>query len=141
MGSLPLIMVKLWINFKTFPMKSAKLNAFVPVRSISIAEKFYVQTLGLELKFNNGFALQVLSGEVPVRLTLVENFEVQPFTIMGWEVENIKASIQDLNGKGIVFERFPQVNQDEYGIWSAPGGTQVAWFKDPDGNLLSLSES
>jgi len=121
-------------------MKNAVLNAFLPTRDIDKAKEFYVQLLGLDFIIDNGFSLELKSGGVPIRLTRVESFEPDPFTVLGWEVIDIKSTIQELLQKGLVFEKYPGIHQDELGIWSAPGGTLVAWFKDPDGNVLSLSQ-
>ena len=73
-------------------------------------------------------------------LNTVPEYTPHMFTILGWNVEDISANIRSLNEKGIQFEKYPFLEQDELGIWSAPGGTKVAWFKDPDGNILSLTE-
>ena len=63
-----------------------------------------------------------------------------PFTILGWQVPNITSVVTELRGKGVAFERYAGMGQDMLGIWTSPSGTKVAWFKDPDGNVLSVSE-
>jgi hypothetical protein len=75
-----------------------------------------------------------------VRLTKVENHQPQPFTIAGWAVADIGATIDDLVGRGVRFIRYEQMDQDHRGVWTTPAGDQVAWFKDPDGNTLSLTQ-
>jgi hypothetical protein len=71
----------------------------------------------------------------------MEAFNPAPYTILGWKVPDISAAVQQLTATGVAFERYPFLEQDADGIWSAPeGAAKVAWFKDPDGNVLSLSE-
>jgi hypothetical protein len=64
-----------------------------------------------------------------------------PFTSLGWQVRGIRRVVTGLTKRGVVFERYSFMDQDDQGVWLAPSGTRVAWFKDPDGNLLSLSDS
>jgi len=85
------------------------------------------------------FALVFASGGTTIRVVKVGRFQAAGFTILGWRVKDIRASVAALAERGVVFERYPWMRQDESGIWIAPGGTRVAWFKDPDGNVLSLS--
>jgi len=75
-----------------------------------------------------------------LRIAKVKEFTPAPFTVLGWEVEHIEEAAAELHKNGVTFERFPGLTQDALGIWSAPGGAKVAWFKDPDGNILSLSQ-
>ena len=70
----------------------------------------------------------------------VEAFTPQPFTVLGWQVADLDSAIRGLTRAGVAFERFDGLEQDELGAWAAPGGTRIAWFKDPDGNLLSISQ-
>jgi hypothetical protein len=75
-----------------------------------------------------------------LRIARVREFQPQPFTVLGWQVKDIAASIRELARRGVRFERYGFFEQDELGIWRAPGGAQIAWFKDPDGNTLSLTQ-
>ena len=75
-----------------------------------------------------------------LRVTIAPEFTPNPFTIFGWQTDDIVASVTELAAKGVEFTRYGFMEQDERGIWNAPGGTRVAWFKDPDGNTLSLSQ-
>jgi hypothetical protein len=75
-----------------------------------------------------------------LRITTVPELTPHPFTVLGWNVDNIVILIESLVSKGVVFERYSFFEQDKLGIWTAPSGARVAWFKDPDGNLLSLTE-
>ena len=76
-----------------------------------------------------------------LRIQKVEKLRPHPFTVLGWEVSDIRRVITDLGKAGVVFERYDFLQQDDLRIWKAPSGTKVAWFKDPDANLLSLAES
>jgi len=77
---------------------------------------------------------------VTIRLAKAGDFKPAGFTVLGWQVPAIEAAVSDLEAKGVRFEKFPGLEQDERGIWAAPGGAKVAWFKDPDGNILSVSQ-
>jgi hypothetical protein len=75
-----------------------------------------------------------------IRIAKVPNFKPLQGTILGWEVENITAIVTWLRDKGVVTEKYPFVQDRELGIWTTPTGDKVAWFKDPDGNILSVSQ-
>jgi catechol 2,3-dioxygenase-like lactoylglutathione lyase family enzyme len=118
----------------------APLIAFVPVTDVGTASEFYVGALGLAVTKESPFALVVDAGGAMLRLTPVENLRPQPFTIAGWQVIDIAASIDGLVGRGVTFVIYDGMDQDHRGVWSAPSGDRVAWFKDPDGNTLSLTQ-
>jgi len=113
---------------------------FVPVSSMEIAESFYVEILGLTVLEQSPYALVVMAANAMIRLTPVPELRVQPFTIAGWHVPNIEDHVRELFARGVVFQRYEGVQQNELGVWTAPNGDRVAWFKDLDGNTLSLSE-
>jgi hypothetical protein len=96
--------------------------------------------LGLKLLSEDHFGIECDSNGAHLRITIVEKLTPQPFTVLGWDTTDIVSSVKQLVEKGIKFEKFSFIEQDDLGIWTAPGGTRVAWFKDPDGNLLSLSD-
>jgi catechol 2,3-dioxygenase-like lactoylglutathione lyase family enzyme len=121
-------------------LKSAKLMAFVPIKDSKRSRPFYEGTLGLRFISDDGFALVMDSNGVTVRLAKAGNFKPAGFTVLGWEVQKIEQAVAELEKKGVRFETFPGLQQDERGIWSSPSGAKVAWFKDPDGNILSLSQ-
>jgi len=77
---------------------------------------------------------------VPSRSPKNEGFKPFPFTILGWSVDDIAKTVQGLQKRGVTFERYVGMDQDHLGIWTSPGGAAIARFKDPDGNVLSLSE-
>ena len=114
--------------------------AFVPTTDFERARAFYEGTLGLRFKHDDGFALVLDANGIMLRIAKIPVFEPARFTILGWEVRDIHDVVAKLAAKGLVFEQFGLPNQDEAGVWTAPTGDKVAWFKDPDGNILSLSE-
>jgi catechol 2,3-dioxygenase-like lactoylglutathione lyase family enzyme len=120
-------------------LADANFVAFIPVRDLTVARRFYVDILGLILRDENPFAVVVDAGGTVLRLTQVSDLPPQPFTIAGWEVPAIEEEIDALVSSGVSFNRYDGMDQDERGIWTTPGGDLVAWFVDPDGNTLSLT--
>jgi catechol 2,3-dioxygenase-like lactoylglutathione lyase family enzyme len=116
-------------------------TSFIATRDPKRAGKFYGETLGLRLISQDDFAIVFESGGATIRVATVRDIVLAPYTVLGWHVPDIMAVANRLRAAGATFERFPGMNQDEHDIWTAPGGTKVAWFKDPDGNLLSISQS
>jgi catechol 2,3-dioxygenase-like lactoylglutathione lyase family enzyme len=116
-----------------------QLVAFIATTDARRARNFYTDALGLLLISEDDFALVYEAEGTPLRIQKVERFTPHPFTALGWEVPDIATAVRTLREKRVTFERFGLPGQDENGIWTAPGGAKVAWFKDPDGNLLSLS--
>ncbi|HEY4050378.1 MAG TPA: VOC family protein [Acidobacteriaceae bacterium] len=124
-------------------LSSEKIIAFLATSDPSRALAFYAGKLGLRLiKEERPFALVFDSDGTMLRLQIVrERIIPAPYTALGWQVWDIEARVRDLERAGVVFERFASfMQQDELGIWAAPSGAKVAWFKDPDGNLLSLTQ-
>jgi catechol 2,3-dioxygenase-like lactoylglutathione lyase family enzyme len=119
----------------------AKLTAFLATTDSARSWAFYQGTLGLHLLHDDQFALAFDANGTHLRIQKVETLKPHPFTVLGWEVSDIRRAITDLGKAGVVFERYDFLEQDDLGIWKAPSGTLVAWFKDPDANLLSLAES
>jgi catechol 2,3-dioxygenase-like lactoylglutathione lyase family enzyme len=115
--------------------------AFLPTTDYARAREFFVDKLGLEFISQDQFALVLRTRDNMLRITRLEKFTPAQNTILGWEVKDIASVVRELGQKGIACEKYPFV-QDEsgLGIWTAPSGDKVAWFKDPDGNVLSLSE-
>jgi catechol 2,3-dioxygenase-like lactoylglutathione lyase family enzyme len=104
------------------------------------AKKFYGETLGFGFLKDDGFALVFDAHGTLLRVGKAKEFAPAGNTILGWEVEDISAAVSGLVAKGVVFERYPGMPQDEKAICTFPTGDRVAWFKDPDGNVLSLSQ-
>ncbi|MEP7052781.1 MAG: VOC family protein [Pseudomonadota bacterium] len=117
-----------------------KLMAFVATSDGERARAFYEGLLGLTVTSDDAFALAVDANGTLLRIQKVGRFEPHPFTTLGWEVKDIDNVVASLGQRGVTFERFPGMDQDECGIWSAPSGARVAWFKDPDGNTLSITQ-
>jgi len=118
-----------------------KLVAFVSTSDADRARTFYSSVLGLRLVSDDDFALVFEANGTTLRITKVEFLSPAPFTVLGWEVADIAKTAACLRGRGVAFERYTGMCQDDHGIWLAPSGARVAWFKDPDGNLLSITES
>ena len=106
----------------------------------ALAKEFYSETLGLKLIEDGWFALVFRAGGTRLHVQKVKEFTPLPFTAMGWTVDDIAATAAGLASKGIRFERYAGMTQDDAGIWTTPDGTKVCWFKDPDGNTLSLTQ-
>jgi catechol 2,3-dioxygenase-like lactoylglutathione lyase family enzyme len=119
---------------------SVDIVAFVPTKDAAKARAFYEGVLGLRFVKDDGFALVLDANGIMVRVAKAPQFAPAPFTILGWQVADIKKIASGLQAKGVQFERFGFFEQDELGIWTAPTGDKVAWFKDPDGNILSVSQ-
>lgn len=127
-------------------LERSAIIGFIPTRDADRARPFYEEVLGLQCVSDDGFAVVFRTGEpasgVPgtmIRLVRVGEFSPAAFTILGWEVAAIQPVAQALRERGVEALRFGFLQQDEDGIWKAPDGDQVFWFKDPDGNTLSLS--
>lgn len=114
--------------------------AFVATAMPDRAHTFYADTLGLPLLADDDFSLVFDLCGVPLRVQKVREFQPQAFTALGWQVADAAGTVAALRARGVVFERYPFLQQDADDIWDAPGGARIAWFKDPDGNLLSLTE-
>jgi catechol 2,3-dioxygenase-like lactoylglutathione lyase family enzyme len=121
-------------------LSNQRLKAFVSTVQPSVASEFYQKKLGLTLLSQDKYGMEFEANEAYIRLSVVDKLTPQPFTVLGWDTDDIVSTISNLTANGIIFERYDFIEQDENGIWTAPGGTRVAWFKDPDGNLLSVSD-
>ena len=120
---------------------SAKVVAFLATKEPEAALRFYQDTLGLRLAEDAPFALVFDGGGVTLRIAKVAEVVVAPYTVLGWDVADVRAAVQQLSGAGITFKRFDGLTQDDVGIWVTPDGYQVAWFNDPDGHMLSVSQA
>ncbi len=102
---------------------------------------FYQGTLGLEFVADEPFALVFRVGTNPLRIAKVKQVQPASHTVLGWSVADIRGTVQQLRRAGVIFERYEGMTQDEDGVWQSPSGARVAWFRDPDGNVLSLTQS
>ena len=121
-------------------LSTASLVGFVATAKPLEAKRFYQDVLGLTLLEDSPYALVFDANGTTLRVQKVEKVSVAGYTALGWEVSNIRAVMQHLSQQGVVFERYEGLSQDQAGIWRTPDGSRVAWFRDPDGNTLSLTE-
>ena len=118
-----------------------KVMAFVATRDPDRAKIFYRDTLGLRLVAEQlPFALVFDANGTMLRVTIVREIVVAPYTVLGWEVPDIAATARELTTAGVKLERYPGMPQDDLAIWTSPSGAKVAWFKDPDGNVLGMTQ-
>jgi catechol 2,3-dioxygenase-like lactoylglutathione lyase family enzyme len=120
-------------------LAQGKIVGFVPTRDYDKARAFYEGKLGFEFVSLDQYALVMKAGGHMIRIAKVPNFTPLQGTILGWEVENIEAVATWLKDRGVPPEKYPFVQDRELGIWTTPNGDKVAWFKDPDGNILSIA--
>jgi catechol 2,3-dioxygenase-like lactoylglutathione lyase family enzyme len=119
---------------------SQELVAFVGTRDPSRAKKFYRDTLGLPLVSEDEFALVFDVTGTMLRVTRVQELTAAKYTVLGWRIADIVQTAKNLQKAHVPLERYPGMQQNELGIWNSPGGARVAWFKDPDGNTLSITQ-
>ncbi len=121
-------------------LQGQKLVAFVATTNAPRARTFYEGTLGLPVTSDDDFALVLDAGGTMLRVQKVREATIAPYTALGWEVADARAAVTRLANAGVTFERFPGLLHDDLGIWSSPSGARIAWFKDPGGNVLSLTQ-
>jgi len=118
-----------------------------PVAFISVSEReraleFYRDVLGFELHSSDGFGDFVKLDGALMRVTVLPDFHASPHPVLGWNERDVAATVRSMRDRGVVFTVYEGMGQDELGIWTAPNGqAKVAWFADPDGNVLSLSQA
>jgi catechol 2,3-dioxygenase-like lactoylglutathione lyase family enzyme len=121
-------------------LKDAPPIAFVATTDAARARAFYEGTLGLTLIGDERFALVFDLAGTMLRIAKVEALTPQPFAVLGWRVADAAAAVRALTARNVPFERYQGLEQDELGIWRAPSGGRIAWFRDPDGNVLSITQ-
>jgi predicted enzyme related to lactoylglutathione lyase len=121
-------------------LETAKLVGFIPTTDYDKARAFYEGKLQFQFVSLDQFALVLRVGGHMIRVVKLQNFTPLHATILGWEVDNIEKSVDWLKERAVATEKYHFVQDQERGIWSTPDGSKVAWFKDPDGNILSLSQ-
>jgi catechol 2,3-dioxygenase-like lactoylglutathione lyase family enzyme len=121
-------------------LSSAKLAGFIITNDYDAARSFYVDRLGFEFVSLDQYALVVQAGENHIRIGKIGDFTPRKGTVLGWEVADIRAVAKWLVVRGVELEKYPFAQDKEFGIWTTPDGSQVAWFKDPDGNILSIGQ-
>jgi catechol 2,3-dioxygenase-like lactoylglutathione lyase family enzyme len=118
----------------------SRLVPFIATKNPKASKEFYQKALGLDVISESPYAVVFKLFQTQLRVTPVQKFKAASHTILGWETKNIKKEIGELKRAGVHFEKYLGMNQDDLGIWISPSGAMVAWFKDPDGNVLSLTE-
>jgi catechol 2,3-dioxygenase-like lactoylglutathione lyase family enzyme len=121
-------------------LATGKMVGFVPTKDYDKARAFYEGKLGCEFVSLDQFALVVRIGGHKIRIAKIPSFTPLQGTILGWEVQDLRAVVTWLRDRGVIFEKYPFAQDQELGIWTAPGGDQVAWLKDPDDNILGISQ-
>lgn len=121
-------------------ISGSKIIAFVSTRQPERAKAFYRDALGLRLVSEDPFAIVFDAHGTMLRVSIVQELAPAEHTVLGWQVSDIAATVGELEKSGVRFERYDVLAQDELGIWTTPEGGKVAWFKDPDGNTLSITQ-
>ncbi len=121
-------------------LTEATIVAFAASTDLDRAHEFYGGVLGLPCLEATPFANLYDANGTALRVTRVQRVVTAPYTVLGWSVGDIYATIAALTARGVEFARFGGVEQDEAGVWTAPGGARIAWFHDPDGSVLSLTQ-
>lgn len=121
-------------------LNKSNLISFVATSNATKARQFYEETLGLTFVSDDRFALVFEANGTMLRIQKVEHVKPHGYTVLGWKVADIKEEVRTLSKRGVTFARYEGMNQDENGIWTAPSEAKIAWFADPDGNILSLTE-
>jgi catechol 2,3-dioxygenase-like lactoylglutathione lyase family enzyme len=121
-------------------LSDSNLAAFIATSKPDEARAFYEDVLGLTLLSDEQYAIVFEANGTTLRVQKAGSFTPQQFTALGWHVDDIEATMAALRAKGVVFEQFPWMPEGSNGIMTFPEGARVAWFKDPDGNLLSIDQ-
>ena len=122
------------------PLRNQNATSFLATASVVESKVFFEEVIGLNFVEETDFALVFSIGNGQLRIQKVEQVSPPPYTSMGWQVDDIEHVVGVLTDRGLAFERFDDFTQDDRGIWTSPSGAQIAWFKDPDGNTLSLTQ-
>ena len=121
-------------------LANAEAVAFLPSEDLDRSEQFFAGVLGLALVSRSPFAYVFEFGGATLRVTQVDGLHPQPFTVLGWQVVDLRRVAGQLRERGTALLRFDGIDQDEHGVWTTPTGDLVAWFRDPDSNVLSLTQ-
>jgi catechol 2,3-dioxygenase-like lactoylglutathione lyase family enzyme len=121
-------------------LSDADLMAFVPVSDMARSRRFYERTLGLDVRQADDFGCVLVANGTTLRLAQVDDFVRPAFTVLGWQVASIEATVAALTAAGVTMHRYEGMGQDDAGIWGAPSGDRVAWFSDSEGNTLSVTQ-
>jgi predicted enzyme related to lactoylglutathione lyase len=119
---------------------TGRIVAFVATTNADRAREFYGEVLGLRLVSDDAYAIVFDANGTMLRVQKTADVTLAPYTSLGWQVDDISVVAQRLAERGVRFERYSGMEQDDLGVWTTPGGSRVAWFKDPEGNILSLTQ-
>lgn len=122
-------------------LESSDVVAFLAATDLTRARGFYADALSLTLLAEDPYTCTFSAHGTTLPVSRVDEIVIAPYTVLGWSVSDIAATVRSLTAAGVVFERFESMEQDGLGVWEAPGGARVAWFKDPDGNTLSVTQN
>lgn len=122
-------------------LQAVKPMAFVLTRDMAQSIKFYTEVLRLPHLSTDNFGTVLDLAGVQLRVTTIPDHAASPHPVLGWQIADMDATVADLTRRGVKFTIYPGFGQDDRGVWSAPDGSaKVAWFSDPDGNVLSLTQ-
>ena len=121
-------------------LEASEAVAFLPSQDLDRSERFFAELLDLRLVSRSSFALVFNCGATTLRVTKVDGLRPQPFTVFGWLVPDLRSAVAELRDRGAGFLRYEGLDQDHQDVWTTPNGDLVAWFEDPDLNVLSLTE-
>jgi catechol 2,3-dioxygenase-like lactoylglutathione lyase family enzyme len=121
-------------------VKLSPMVGFLVTTHPDAAKKFFTEMLGFRLLTDDMFALAFDANGAMLRVGKAQTFVAAENTVLGWEVDDIRQAVSELSERGVTFQRYPSMQPDEFGIVTFPNGDRVAWFKDPEGNVLSLSQ-
>jgi catechol 2,3-dioxygenase-like lactoylglutathione lyase family enzyme len=121
-------------------LDNQNIMAFVATADATKARPFYEDTLGLKVRDADAYGINFHAKGNYLRMSFIRDFKAAPYAVLSWVVEDIYKMIAALKARGVAFDHFTGLGQDESGVWMAPDGTKVAWFKDPDQNILSLTQ-
>jgi catechol 2,3-dioxygenase-like lactoylglutathione lyase family enzyme len=121
-------------------LSKSNVVAFVATSKSDSSKDFYERILGLRLISDDAFAIAFDANGTMLRVQKVQEHTPPTYTVLGWDVSDIRACAKELLSRGVSCERYEWLEQDELGVWTAPSGAKIAWFKDPDGNTLSLTQ-
>lgn len=121
-------------------LASSHLSGFAPTTDSKKARQFYEGALGLQFVHEDEYVIVFRTDLAMIVMHKLKELQPAQYTVLGWEVEDLRKTVLFLTDRGVVFERYQWMQQDELGIWKTPSGSSVVWFKDPDGNILSISQ-
>lgn len=121
-------------------LETSQAVAFLPSEDLDRSERFFRDVLGLPLVSRSPYASVYAIGAAALRVAKVDGLRPQPFTVFGWLVRDLRTVIEELRERGTLVLRYPELDQDDQGVWTSPNGDLVVWFHDPDSNVLSLTQ-